>query len=209
MIHLSDEQIYNLAELTIQMYPYSEEEKKQMEHMKECESCYNKFCAILALEEVLDESGFVVLSEIYVAEHSRKKKSNLNENVLAVVKVLHQKVGEKLIAVMEQVRERESVFCFEPPLSFATRGIEENESTVFKIEDIEDGKTFLMFDFDKNELLVQININDKEVEEFDVYIKFENGQEKKIPVTKKGKFVKGVLRDIPEMNFEIYINLNS
>ena len=205
MIHLDDEQIYNLAERTMQMQPYTEEEKEQMEHMKECEICYNKFCATLALEEVMDESGLFMVSEICAGKKELNTISSLSDNVLAVVKVVRRKVEEKLTAVMEQMQELGDTFCFEPPLAFATRGIEDTESTFFKVEDIEDGKTFLMFDFVKNELLIQINIKDREVEEFQVSVEFENGQKQEIPVEKKGRFVKGILQNIPEMDFQIHI----
>lgn len=65
MTHLTDEQLYYIAEITEEMQPYNDKEMKQMEHLKICKECYDKFCVSLALAEMTSESGYMVLSDIY------------------------------------------------------------------------------------------------------------------------------------------------
>lgn len=203
MIHLKDEQLYNLAELTMEMLPYNEEEMEQMEHLKECEDCYNKFCCTLALLEVTEESGFFVLSEIY--GEAAATVSNMSKNILSVVKVIRNKLDRVSSVVMEQIEDIESVFQFEPSFAFATRGIEGENVTVSKLEDMEDEKTFLMFDGEKGELFVQINMKNIEYKDIKVFIEFENGDRINIPIEKNGNFISGIMKNIPKDNFEIYI----
>ena len=64
MKHLTDDEIYRLAELTEECEPYNDVEMEQMEHLKTCTECFDKFCVTLALLEVTNESGYMVLSEI-------------------------------------------------------------------------------------------------------------------------------------------------
>lgn len=203
MIHLNDEQLYNLAELTMEMQPYNEEETEQMEHLKECEDCYNKFCCTLALLEVTEESGFMVLSEIY--GEAAKTVSNMSKNILAVVKVVRDKIDKAKSVIMEQIESVESIFQFEPSFAFATRGMEGENVTVSKLEDIEDEKTFLVFDGEKGELFVQVNIKNMEHKNLKVFVEFERGERLNIPVEKNGNLVCGIVKNIPEGNFEIYI----
>ena len=203
MIHLSDEQLYNLAELTMEMQPYNEEEIEQMGHLKECEDCYNKFCCMLALLEVTEESGFMVLSEIY--GEAAKTVSNMSKNVLAVVKVARDKIDKAKSVIMEQIEGVESIFQFEPSFAFATRGLEGENITVSKLEDIEDEKTFLVFDGEKSELYVQFNLKHIELDNLKVFIESKGGERLNIPVEKNGNLVCGIMKNIPEDNFEIYI----
>ena len=203
MTHLTDEQLYNLADLTVEMQPYSEEELVQMGHLKDCEICYNKFCAARAILEVTSESGYAVLSEIY--SEKAEKECCLNESVLAVLRVVRSNLENQAVTVIEQIKQLGTCFQFAPQLAFATRGAGDKKQSIYKMEDIEDEKTFVVFDTDKNELLIQINTRDLEYEDIKVSLVFEKGQNILVPVIRKGKFVKGSLENIPEMNFEIRV----
>lgn len=205
MTHLTDEQLYNLADLTVEMQPYSEEELTQMEHLKTCESCYDKFCAALAILEVTSESGYAVLSEIYGKERENVEENCLDERILAVLKVIRDNLKNQVTAVIEQISWNGSRFQFEPQLAYATRSIGEEAQSIYKVEDVEDEKTFVVFDSAKNELLVQINTRELINKDIKIVLEFKDGQNISVPLTKKGNLVKGSIAGIPDMNFEIRV----
>lgn len=201
MTHLTEEQLCHIAEVTEETQPYNSQEMKQMEHLKVCEECYNKFCTALILAETTSESGYILLSEVYDA----KNKVSLNEKAIAVINVIRKKIGESLSVAIEQIEQAKSLFQFEAPLTFGTRGIGEKTSKISKVEDIDDEKTFIMFDSEKNELMVQINVKNIQKKDIRVYAEFKNSDKIEINLVKKGNIVKGTLANIPEVGFQIYI----
>jgi len=208
MTHLTEDQIYKLAELTIETQPYEKEEIAQMEHIKECKSCYEKFCTLLALLDVTSESGYTILSEVFSKANKRENVNNVSKNILAVLRVIRNNVEKTVNSVIEQIGWNESQFQFEPQLAFATRGIERKNSTIYKVEEVEDEKTFVVFDFSKNELMIQINAKNLSNKNVKMYLKFEDGSKKVILNEKKGNLVYGVMKNIPEMNFEIHLEID-
>lgn len=229
MKHLTDDQIYRLAVLTEEMETYDSCEMEQMEHLKTCKECYDKFCAALSLVAVTSESGYMVLADIYETEKLFKIEdvkeiekicetgtipaSSINEKILAAVKVVRQKVEETMSAVIEQIEEIESMFEFRPALAFSTRSIKsvsdndaDNEIPMtVKVKNVEDEKTFIMFDAKNNQLLVQINVKELESKEIAVYLDFENHKRQEVPLERRGNIVKGVVADLPEADFSVYI----
>ena len=208
MTHLTEDQIYKLAELTIETQPYEKEEIAQMEHIKECKSCYEKFCTLLALLDVTSESGYTILSEVFSKANKRENVNNVSKNILAVLRVIRNNVEKTVNSVLEQIGWNDSQFQFEPQLAFATRGIERKNSTIYKVEEVEDEKTFVVFDFSKNELMIQINAKNLSNKNVKMYLKFEDGSKKVILNEKKGNLVYGVMKNIPEMNFEIHLEID-
>lgn len=69
MSHLSGEILYRLAGLVVWDMGFEEEDARNMRHMLECESCYRRLCANMAMMEALDDIG---LSE---AVPAREKKA--------------------------------------------------------------------------------------------------------------------------------------
>lgn len=208
MTHLTEDQIYKLAELTIEAQPYAKEELAQMEHLKECKSCYEKFCTLLALLDATSESGYTILSEVFSKVNKKEKVDHVSENILAVLRVVRNNVEKTVSSVIEQIGWNESQFQFEPQLAFATRGIEKKNSTIYKVENVDDEKTFVLFDYYRNELMIQINTKNLNNKNIKLYIEFEDGSKKTIMNEKKGKIVYGVMRNIPEMNFEIHMEID-
>ena len=231
MKHLTDDQIYRLAVLTEEMEPYDSCEMEQMEHLKTCKECYDKFCAALSLVAVTSESGYMVLADIYETENLFEMEdvkeiekicqtgtlpgSSKNEKILAAVKVVRQKVEETVSAVIEQIEEIESMFKFRPALAFSARSIknvnakdtdDEIPATV-KVKNIEDEKTFIMFDAKNNQLMVQVNVKELESKEIAVYLDFGNHERQEVPLERRGNIVKGVVSDLPEADFSVYIEI--
>ena len=52
--HIEFDELYRLAEIEAQGEIYSEEEKKELEHLIECEECYERYCAAALSLAALD-----------------------------------------------------------------------------------------------------------------------------------------------------------
>ena len=61
MKHLTDEQLFSLAERTADFAPYDGDQLRQLEHLKKCEPCYDRFCAYSAVTDASTESAACLL----------------------------------------------------------------------------------------------------------------------------------------------------
>lgn len=52
--HIEFDELYRLAEIEVQGEVYSEEEKKELQHLIECEECYERYCAAALSLAALD-----------------------------------------------------------------------------------------------------------------------------------------------------------
>lgn len=204
MMHLTGDEIFELAQLTEDGWQYSSLNLQQMEHLRTCRSCYEKFCSALAVMDVTSEGGYIVLSEIYSID-TESEKVFQGRKILAVVQVIREKIEDSVSAVMKQVEQAGSVFNFTPALAAAVRGGGRIDSEIFKIEDADDDRTFIVFDAGKKELMVQINSTGLETENVKAYIYFHNSEMIEVGLEKKGKYLKGVLGNISDNDFQIRI----
>ncbi len=204
MMHLTGDEIFELAQLTEDGRQYSSLNLQQMEHLRTCRSCYEKFCSALAVMDVTSEGGYMVLSEIYSID-TETENIFQGRRILAVVQVIREKIEDSVSAVMKQVEETGSVFNFTPALAAAVRGGGRTDSEIFKIEDADDDRTFIVFDAGKKELMVQINRTGLETENVKAYLCFHNSEMIEVDLEKKGRYLKGVLGNISDNDFQIRI----
>lgn len=206
MMHVSDDDIYRLAELTDDMQPYDSDELKMVDHIKACGACNDKFCSMLAMVEVTSEYGLIMLSEMYgFSTDDAFVSEAVREKVLAVVNVIRKRVNDSLTAVMEQANQIGARFQFVPSFAGATRGMNTPDTSIYKIEDAEDEKTFVVYDPAKNELMVQINVKKTEVKMLKVYVEFSDSKTLPMPMERKGNLFRGILTDIPETDFKVHM----
>lgn len=205
MTHLSDEEIMRLAEVTEEQLNYSEHELEMMDHLKTCASCYDNFCASLALLEVTSDTGYVVLSEIYGMEYARNSVVRAGNKILAVVNLARNKLIENMDMVLEQVERAGDAFRFHPSLATATRGTMDSDNRVCKVEDINDDKTFIILDPKNNELMVQINTKELGDTRIKAFLRLESGETVGINMEPKGKIYKGFVNNLPSEKFQIVI----
>ena len=126
------------------------------------------------------------------------------------IKVIYQnkvweKIKESASAVIRQVEQAGTVFKFTPVLAAAVRGNRETNPEIFRAEDVDDEKTFIVFDAGKRELMIQINRAKLEAERVRVYLCFDNSETIEVSLEEKGKYLRGVLRDISDQDFQIRV----
>lgn len=199
MIHLTNDELYNLAELTFNDQPYNKAELTQMKHLKTCEECYRKFCAALAMMNVTSEAGYMMLSEIYNVEPLP------GEKLLAVIRVIKNRINHSVAAVMEQLNEAGSRLHFAAPFMLGARSPGSEPSSISRLEEAEAEKTFVLFDAEKNELFIQLDLKPLQTDNVRVYLDFDNSERITVPLERKGNIIKGILRNIPDGDFKIRI----
>lgn len=204
MMHLTGDEIFELAQLAEEYQPYSSLNLQQMEHLKTCNSCYRKFCAARAVIDVTSESGYMVLFDIYGLNIENKKVSPY-KRILAVVQIIQKNIEKSASAVIRQVKQDGAVFQFTPALAAAVRGRRGTGSEIFKAEDVDDERTFIIFDAGKRELMIQINRAGLKSENIKVFVCFRDSEIMEMGLEEKGRFLKGFLRNIPDNDFQIRI----
>ena len=204
MRHLSFEELLKLAEASVSQEGFDDIQIEQLDHLKTCRDCYESFCLLSALSDIMSESGSYMFEQAKISPVKENIKA-LKAKVLARFQVIRNSVSNTLDVVMEQIDQESSSLRFGPSLAFATRGGGKKESAVIRLEEFEDDKTYIVFKPETNELDLQINIRGMETECLHAYICFEDGEKKEISVTKRGSIIKGTMSNIPNCNFNIVI----
>lgn len=204
MIHLSYEELFELAETSTSQEGFDDNQINQLEHLKTCRDCYESFCLLSALSEIMSESGSYMLEPVNVSPVKENVKM-LKTRVLAEFQVLRDTAANALGTVLKQINQENSSLRFGQSLAWATRGGEKTEFTDIRLEEYEDDRTYIVFKTETNELDIQMNISKMEVDHLRIYIEFENGEKKEVAVTKRGSIVKGIISDTPNCDFNIVI----
>lgn len=197
MIHLSDDDILQLAEITEENFILSKEQLEMMNHLKSCETCYDKFCGAIALMEVTGESGSVYLSEIFTVQSEESLQSQPAAKTLAILNVIMQTARGKIKTVIEQANVAESFFRFQPSIAMGTRGVSENKSSVYKVEDLDDEKTFIAIDSERKELLLQVNATGLPDSGIKAYLQLSSGEKIEVQIERRGFLYIGKVYNLP------------
>ena len=197
MNHLTDDEIFRLAEVTEEELIYDEHEVGLMQHLKSCRECYDKYCTALALMEVTSDSGYMALSKMYdMAEDQSQVSENMSQ-VLAVIQLVKEKVEKGLHFILDQIEQPDTFFHFQPVVFAGARGKEHVNTHICKLEDMDDEKTSVFVDSQSDAIMVQINIH--------AFLQTKSGRKLDIPLKKSGKIYKGVLEGLPSEEFKIII----
>ena len=203
MMHLTMDEILGLASKLSLDETMSDAEIDRLKHIRECDECYNHFGIAVALCDATNVEGISLVAE------SRSSLNSLQEEIkepLSVIKVVRQKINDVKSVIMEQINDVSAMLSFEPSLALATRGSDDGQSSgIIKLEEIEDEKTFLAFDPQSNELLVQISIKNIGKKEIGLYLISNGKRIIEVPTYKDGGFIKGRAADIQDGDFRIYI----
>lgn len=205
MTHLSEDNLMRLAEIAEEDLSYSDSELEMMDHLKTCVSCYEKFCSALALLSVTSESGYVVLSEMYALKREENPIKQISNKILAAVNFAINRLAENVDVVLDQVKSASAAFFFQPSLAMATRGLSESGQGIYKVEDINDEKTFIAVDPVSRNLLIQINTKELGNIRIRAFLQLEGGGMIEIQLQQKGKIYKGQISDFPSERFQIIV----
>lgn len=203
MMHCTEDELFELALKVSEEKELSDFDKKRLKHIQQCRECYENFCVALALCDATSADGLAMAVQQEKAEQARQMEQI---RVLSVVEIMRKKLSDTKTAVMEQLYSENAQMIFEPAISFAARGKEGSASEhMIKLEELDDEKTYIMFDAKKNELYVQVHLKGFPEEKICLYLIYEDGKIMELPVVIEGRFAKGHITEVPEGDFQIYI----
>lgn len=205
MMHLNFDELLRLAEASTSQEGFDDIQIEQLEHLKTCRDCYESFCLLSALTDIMSESGSYVLNNNEVISLVNKTSKALKTKVLAKFQVVRNTATNAIGAALEQIDQATSLLQFAPSLAMATRGGGKIDTITIRLEEFEDDKTYIIFKPETNEIVLQINIRGMDVDNLHVYIEFADSSKMEMLVAKRGNIVKGTISNIPNSNFHVVI----
>lgn len=205
MKHLSYDELFRLSEASVNQEGFDDEQIEQLEHLKTCRDCYESFCLLSSLADIMSESGSYMLDKKAAVSIVTKVENAVKTKVLAKIQVIRNAASTTVGAVLEQIDQETAALKFGPSLAMATRGGRKTESTAIRLEEFEDDKTYIVFKPESNELEIQVNVRGMRIDNLRVYVEFADSTTIDIPVTKRGNIAKGSLKDISNCDFQVYI----
>ena len=205
MMHLNFDELLRLAEASASQEGFDDIQIEQLEHLKICRDCYESFCLLSALTDMMSESGSYVLNNNEDISLVNKTAKALKTKVLAKFQVVRNTATNAIGAALEQIDQATSLLQFAPSLAMATRGGGKTDTITIRLEEFEDDKTYIVFKPETNEIALQINTRGMDVDNLHVYIEFADSSKIEMPVAKRGNIVKGTMSNIPNSNFHIVI----
>lgn len=203
MMHISEDQMLELAEKTANHQLLTSEQFEYLEHLKKCKECYEQFCVFSMMVDAT--SGNYIDTVLAPQKLMSEVISKSKHTIYAVLDVVVTRVNSIAKVTMEQVHKLEFGMEFGPALAMATRGIDNNLSNGVRYEDIEDEKTYIFYEPDKRELVIQINSALVDAESVMVCVKYETGKQIDVPMIKKGKMFYVSIADVHDDKFSILV----
>lgn len=203
MTHLTDDQLYHLAELSNNAELLNAEEEKQLDHIKSCRECFNKYCVMATLMDATRLSCGLVFAPD--ALQVREKAIAPAKRLLASLRITYQHLEDKITLVGEQIQQNLSAFAFEPVLATAVRGGGAAKTMRLRMEDIDDEGSYFVYDAESHKILLQFSSRNNAPETIKAYLIFNDQSIIDIPLEQNGSYLRGIVSDIPSKNFEVRI----
>lgn len=196
MNHLSDEQIYDLALKVVNQSSFSSEDVANMKHVGQCDMCYNMLCSIMAIHDIASH-----LVDFATAP--------IQEVVTATIKGVCSAIIQLTIGaarpILSQIDSGLGSWTFGSPLAVAgSRALSVSESTATKLEDVDNSKTFIAYDSEKQLLVVQVDCSDIS-DHATVQLRSPDGTTNDIPLTKRGSVLWAEVSDLPDGKYDIIL----
>lgn len=207
MMHVEFDELLRLAEASTNQEGFDDIQMEHLEHLKRCRDCYESFCLLSALTDMMSESGSYMLNKNEAAASVNETAKAIRTKVLAKFQVVRNTAVNAFGAVLEQIDQAASLLQFGPSLAMATRGVGKADTTIIRLEEFEDEKTYIVFNPETNEIAVQVNVRGMDIENLHVYIEFADSSKIEMPVTKKGTIVKGTMSNLKKSDFCIVIEV--
>lgn len=203
MTHLTDDQLYHLAELSCNAEVLTPEEEQQLEHIKSCRECFNKYCVLATLMDATSLSCGLVFDQN--ALQVQETVSTTARKILASFRITYQRMQDRIALVGEQLQQSLSTYAFEPVLATAVRGGGATKTSVLRMEDIEDDGSYFIYDAESHKIILHFVIKSTAPENITAYLKFEDQSTLDISLVQDGSYMKGIVSDIPSGSFEVHI----
>lgn len=224
--HIEFDELYRLAEIEAQGEIYSEEEKKELQHLIECEECYEKYCAValsLAALDGINAETLALMAEKGDFEKAERKLAELGIDFSAaetektlggapetewvrvvgkksesVISIAFRKVHEAIEAAAQQIKKVGTGFIFRSPVAVGGRGGAASGSTLKKLEDVENAYNCIVIDPALKRLTIQLDAAELETQQVKAYVVLKDGTMRDIPLESDGDFLTGRIDGIAD-----------
>ena len=186
--HIEFDELYRLAEIEVHGEVYSEEEKKELEHLIECEECYERYCAFTAAEQKNALSG--VPETEWVRAEGRNSES--------VISITFRKVHDAIEAAAQQIKQVGTGFIFRSPVAVGGRGGAARGSTLKKLEDVENAYNCIVIDPALKRLTIQLDAAELETRQVKAYVVQKDGTMRNISLESDGDLLTGRIDGIAD-----------
>lgn len=203
MTHLTDDQLYHLAELSNNAGLLNAEEERQLDHIKSCRKCFNKYCVIATLLDATSLSCGLVFDSS--ALKVREVASTPARRLLVSLRITYKHIQDKITLVGEQLQQNFSSFAFEPILATAVRGGGTAKTSMLRMEDIDDEGNYFVYDAENHKILLQFDSKNNASENIKAYLKFDDQSLIDIPLERRGSYLRGTVSNVPSGSFEVRI----
>lgn len=201
MTHLTDDQLYHLAELSCNAELLTLEEEQQLEHIKSCRECFNKYCVLATLMDATSLNCGLVFDQN--ALQVQETVATPERKLLASLRITYQHMQDRIALIGEQLQQNLSTYAFEPVLATAVRGGGTIKTSVLRMEDIDDEGSYLIYDAESHKIMLRFAIKSTDPENVKAYLKFEDQFTLDISLVQDGSYMKGIVSDIPSGSFEV------
>ena len=192
-MHLTNDVLRHLATLVLEDLPFDTDDASHMQHIGECEECYQKLQSYMALFETNETDNNTPLFARLQDEPVQS-----SETVIISVVLFDAK------AMFTQINTENTSWVFDHALSGAwQRTTGDINQTEFRYEDIENSNTYISFN--KKELIIQIDSRGMTTKPSAI-IRFPSGSEYKIQMRQHEYLFVGSANDFPEKRFNVVIN---
>lgn len=162
MIHLTDNQIYNLADSTLRGLPYDDEQLLCLEHLRECEGCFRIFCATLAVRKSVAQG-----LKAYSA-NSKLHKSE-REKLIACIRILKSRVNSKPVYELIQFDNPYQKLMFTSQKGSSLTP-DSSDCGIQRYEDKSNKSSYVTIDNKSKRLNIQIDTSQFDCKDIDVYV---------------------------------------
>lgn len=193
-MHLTNDNLRHLAMLVVDDLPFRSDDVALMQHIGECEECFRKLQCYMAIYESIE---YEETNQLLTMEQDMQKQSE-DTAIISIVFVDTK-------AVFRQLNAETSAWIFDNALAgIGQRTIGENEQFESRYEDVENSETYVAYNEDKKELVVQIDGRSLTSPPA-VRLRFLSGKESVLQMQRHEHLYVATVRELPKDSFEIVI----
>ena len=218
MKHIDENMIFQILNTIENRGSLNENEVAAVKHIKNCQECYDKFCSSYMVAKVTGDEGFEFIKQICTEQ--QKQNSKERQNIYTFQIGIEKYESDFAVTYAEQIDLHDGKLKFKDnsesvsdtvfgQSSFryrTNRQASVSECKLKKIVNIYNESTYISIDAVSDELIIQIDKNDLELENVDVYVMYGKKHSiREVTMEDTGNYMVGRLNCIPKENFKLYI----
>lgn len=195
MKHLTDKQIFSLAETVVSSRRFTREDELAMLHIANCQSCYELLKCMMAVMEITNHMDVVISMPTAepAADHTPAESG-------AIIKI----VVLNVTAMLEQLRKETSEWDFDK--SFALSGVRSGQDDYMDIPAIDDNNSDSSVSYDPATRTLSIQIDGYGLSAAPkAYLKYPDGRSLDIVFKKQANIYWAEVHDLEDGEYQLVL----